>query len=393
MDALLFFFKFICGIFLSIAAIVVLVWLLRWINYFGVGRYPSTIRQEMEGKEIIKAVIAAHIKALSIKKRQTVLVDAYGNRVVRRWRKEQDYFIETVLRAKVSYKNWPFAGSRPIYDLIDQAVDEFESAPEQQASSLMQKIDSKMSSKEYKHHCASLLSGLGWAARVKRASGDQSVDVIAEKGGQKLIIQCKKYSNPVGNKPVEEVIAAMKIEDADFAAVVSNSAFTLSARELANKCGILLLHHSELDRLDKLVDEPVDQFEYAPEQQASLPIQAFDSSIPQEEYEQYCLGLLRGLGWTTHMTEASGNRGIGILAEKGGQKLVIEFKQCSIPVEDKALREMIGGMKIKDTYFAAVVCNSSFTPSALDLADKIGILLLHHSELNRLDELFSWRKP
>jgi len=201
-----------------------------------------------EAELIIKPIIAAHIKALSARRRQTAPLDAYGNRDARRWRKEQDYFIETVLKDKV--RELPPRES--IGAWIDQAVDEFESAPEQQASPLMQPVDSNMSPEEYEHHCAGLLRGLGWATRVTKASGDQGVDVVAEKGGHKVVIQCKKYSKPVGNKAVQEVIAAMQFEDANSAAVVSNNSFTPSARALANKSGVLLLYHSELERLDEL---------------------------------------------------------------------------------------------------------------------------------------------
>jgi len=69
-----------------------------------------------------------------------------------------------------------------------------------------------------------------------------------------VAIQCKKYSNPVGNKAVQEVTSGATFHNAEYAVVVSNSSYTASARQLAAKSGVLLLHHSELGRLEEMLD-------------------------------------------------------------------------------------------------------------------------------------------
>ncbi len=81
-------------------------------------------------------------------------------------------------------------------------------------------------------------------------SGDQGADVIAERGGRRAVIQCKRYQSPVGNKAVQEAYAAARFQDAGYAVVVTNSIFTKSARQLANKNGILLMHHDDLSSLE-----------------------------------------------------------------------------------------------------------------------------------------------
>jgi restriction system protein len=73
--------------------------------------------------------------------------------------------------------------------------------------------------------------------------------------GTTLVVQCKLYSSPVGNKAVQEVIAGRAFENADMAAVVSNMAFTKSARVLAQQAGVDLLHHDELPRYLREQDE------------------------------------------------------------------------------------------------------------------------------------------
>ena len=99
---------------------------------------------------------------------------------------------------------------------------------------------------DFEHHCADILKQNGWITRVTQASGDQGIDVIATYGDIKAVFQCKKYSNPVGNKAVQEIVAGKQFERANIAAVVSNIGYTASAKQLAQSTGTYLLHYSEL---------------------------------------------------------------------------------------------------------------------------------------------------
>ena len=56
----------------------------------------------------------------------------------------------------------------------------------------------------FEGYCADLLSNAGWNASITKGSGDQGIDIIAVKNGIKIVLQCKKYSSPVGNKAVQE---------------------------------------------------------------------------------------------------------------------------------------------------------------------------------------------
>lgn len=105
----------------------------------------------------------------------------------------------------------------------------------------------KITHNEFEHLCANLLRCHGWhRVVVTRASGDQGIDVIAYYGDKKAVFQCKKYGSPVGNKAVQEIISGRLVERADIAAVVSNAAYTRSAKQLASKGGVYLLHHTDL---------------------------------------------------------------------------------------------------------------------------------------------------
>lgn len=99
---------------------------------------------------------------------------------------------------------------------------------------------------QFEHHCSDILTSYGWKSRTTKGSGDQGIDIIATYNGVKAVFQCKKYSQPVGNGAVQEIIAGKVFEQAHVAAVVSNATFTPSAKQLASTAGVHLLHFSEL---------------------------------------------------------------------------------------------------------------------------------------------------
>ena len=96
---------------------------------------------------------------------------------------------------------------------------------------------------------AEALIGFGWQANVTSGSGDQGIDVVAEKNGKKLGIQCKLYSSSIGNKAVQEAHAGKSYYDTDAVAVLSNASYTSSAKDLAKVTGVELLSHHDIPDL------------------------------------------------------------------------------------------------------------------------------------------------
>lgn len=111
---------------------------------------------------------------------------------------------------------------------------------------------STISPYEYEEKIGQKFKILGWKTIVTKASGDQGADVIIEKDKHRGVVQCKMYSQPVGNKAVQEVHAAKSYYDATFAVVVSNQDFTPSARMLATKLGVYLINDSDLRNFSEL---------------------------------------------------------------------------------------------------------------------------------------------
>lgn len=111
----------------------------------------------------------------------------------------------------------------------------------------------EMTPTDYEQYCAGLLERAGWKAKTTAANGDQGADVIAELDSVKLVIQCKRYVQPVGNKAVQEVIAAKVYYGASMAAVVATAPYTQSAIALAKRSHVLLLSHVDLPKLHKVL--------------------------------------------------------------------------------------------------------------------------------------------
>jgi len=116
--------------------------------------------------------------------------------------------------------------------------------------------DDNMDPIEFERRCAQAMRFAGWTAQTTKGSGDQGVDVLAEQGGIRVVLQCKRYNKSVGNKAVQEAFAAKTFAQAQHAAVVTNSQFTPAARKLAASTGVLLLHFTDLVRPNKLFGLP-----------------------------------------------------------------------------------------------------------------------------------------
>lgn len=94
---------------------------------------------------------------------------------------------------------------------------------------------------QFEYQCAAILKRKHFSkVEVTKSSGDQGVDIIAYKHRKKYGIQCKYYTYPVGNKAVQEAYAGANFYDCNKAMVMTNTTFTRSATELAEKLEVEL---------------------------------------------------------------------------------------------------------------------------------------------------------
>ena len=107
-----------------------------------------------------------------------------------------------------------------------------------------------MEGHEFENYCAELLRKNGFVnVSVTPGSGDQGVDVIAEKEGVRYAVQCKCYSSALGNTPVQEVCAGKSMYNCHVGVVMTNNYFTAGAKQLAEKNGILLWDRDKLQQM------------------------------------------------------------------------------------------------------------------------------------------------
>ena len=145
------------------------------------------------------------------------------------------------------------------YDVIQEWIFEHAIAPVAEELDAQEEeraeagFSEDMSGEDYEIYCGRILQEAGWNVEQTQASNDQGVDLIAQIENFKVCIQCKRYSNPVGNKAVQEVIAGKAFYNGTHAVVVSNAGFTKAAKNLAEPADVLLISDTDLDDLETMV--------------------------------------------------------------------------------------------------------------------------------------------
>lgn len=139
--------------------------------------------------------------------------------------------------------------------LADEAIQEvqrllnIQARPRPSAVLGLEGVDA-MAGHEFEFWCAELLRKNGFAnVVVTPGSGDQGVDVLAEKGGIKYAFQCKCYSSDLGNTPVQEVNTGKTLYHCQIGIVMTNRYFTKGAKEAAEATGVLLWDRDKLQQL------------------------------------------------------------------------------------------------------------------------------------------------
>lgn len=110
-----------------------------------------------------------------------------------------------------------------------------------------------MDGHDFEVWCAELLKKSGFTnVDMTGKSGDQGVDIVAQKDGIRYAIQCKCYSSNLGNTPVQEVNAGKAMYNCQVGAVMTNRYFTDGAKALAERNGILLWDRDKIEQMIKL---------------------------------------------------------------------------------------------------------------------------------------------
>lgn len=212
---------------------------------------------------LVSRGIAKYIKVLERKKSQLIYLDDYGRAITGAWDKECKYFIKNVIYSidtssvdgltqglsdACAYYLDP--SNTSMFDYwaaqIDLLIDSRAGSGNKTAICHSDLLPGRGAGHDYERYVASLILDLGWHAKVTKGSGDHGADIIVEKDGIRIAVQCKYYSSPVGNKSVQEAYSAKEFYDCHHACVVANSSYTPAAKKAAGKLGVSLLHHEDI---------------------------------------------------------------------------------------------------------------------------------------------------
>ncbi len=112
-----------------------------------------------------------------------------------------------------------------------------------------------MSGAQFEVFTADLFRALGHQAVVLGGAGDQGVDVIVNRRGELVAVQCKNHKRPVGNRPVQEVFAGARHHRCVEACVVAPGGYTIGAIALARSTGVSLVDADTVRQWIRKVDK------------------------------------------------------------------------------------------------------------------------------------------
>ena len=207
-------------------------------------------RHRAKQAKVIARVLASmerHENALISYYHQLRREDLFGTQDESRWQERVDSFLRNQVVPDVGdFAAWrASATGQRAAALVHEATAQ-KVANHKKVNPLARIDASSLTPLEYERHCAELLKDKGWSVKMTPATRDGGADFIAEKHDWRMVVQCKRYSQPVGNKAVQEVTSALLLYNGNVACVVAPSGFTRQAQQEAHAQRVELLHHSAL---------------------------------------------------------------------------------------------------------------------------------------------------
>lgn len=102
-----------------------------------------------------------------------------------------------------------------------------------------------------------------------------------------------------------------------------------------------------------------------------------------EDFEKYLEILFKKKGYQVERTAYVGDYGVDLVIRNGFQTYAVQAKRYRNKVGVRAVQEVVAGMGYYDCQESMVVTNSHFTPQAIQLAHKNGVILWDRAELIR----------
>ena len=106
------------------------------------------------------------------------------------------------------------------------------------------------------------------------------------------------------------------------------------------------------------------------------------------EFEEYVANLYKKMGYTIEeVTKKSGDQGADVIAFKDNIKYVIQVKFYNNPVGNKAVQEVVASIGMYNADIGIVITNSTFTSSAVKLAQANNIELVDGEKIEEYKKI------
>ena len=130
---------------------------------------------------------------------------------------------------------------------------------------------------------------------------------------------------------------------------------------------------NSLDKIDVAFEETIESINGSMSSEQNF--MHFDN-MDGNDFEKYCADILREKDYKNVITTSgSGDFGVDILAEKDGVKYAVQCKRSASCVGNTAIQEIFSGREFYKCHVGIVMTNNYFTKSALETAQKTGIVL------------------
>lgn len=186
-----------------------------------------------ETLENMSIIILSHIEELYMQKKLSIRAGRKDSMNSMYWKWDKYYFLYT------QYFNHSMR-DMGTYEISDEE-NKYISIGMKMIDQHLSDIDTKKFNKfvdtfsgtEYEIYCLHELEKYGWDAKATKGGGDFGADIIAEKKGKKMVLQCKRHKNRIGISAVKDIFAANAYYKGDLAVVCSNMDYSKPSRDLA----------------------------------------------------------------------------------------------------------------------------------------------------------------
>lgn len=96
-------------------------------------------------------------------------------------------------------------------------------------------------------------------------------------------------------------------------------------------------------------------------------------------FEAYLRDVFESLGYQVIMAKAEGNQGVDLIVVHGARRIAIQAK-AGVRVDQQTIQEVHAGMAVFHCNGCAVITNSTFTPAARSLAQKLSCVLIDQTQ-------------